>query len=244
MDKIKTVISGSFRKEPEGLNEQYKSLVNNDCEILSPLDINFVSEIDGFVLAEHEKDKDPRDVETAHLEAIEQADFLWLYAPNGYVGISATLELGFAHALGIPVFGEIEPTDLGLSGMVKKVESPAEAIKLVLDSDYPTIPAKGLTAMTAYYKKAAQIRGYDEETIGDTLLLLTEELGELARAVRKHKKLRRDGEYNKDLSIVQELADIQLYLFHLANICEVNLADAVIMKETDNIKEFNRQKLS
>ena len=43
---------------------------------------------------------------------------------------------------------------------------------------------KTLTELQQYYQQKAEERGFDDETAQDTLLLMIEELGELARAVR------------------------------------------------------------
>ena len=72
------------------------------------------------------------------------------------------------------------------------------------------------------------------------MLLLTEEIGELARAIRKDAGLNRDKDYN-NVSILDELADVQLYLVHLANNLNVNLADAVTQKETKNDARHKKQ---
>jgi NTP pyrophosphatase (non-canonical NTP hydrolase) len=92
---------------------------------------------------------------------------------------------------------------------------------------------KGLVALQAYYKAVAKDRGWDNETPKDILILMTEEMGELARAVRKHEGISRDGEYS-NVSVADELADIQLYLLHLSNILGIELADAVSAKIEKN----------
>ncbi|HCZ28561.1 TPA: hypothetical protein DHU97_02350 [Candidatus Saccharibacteria bacterium] len=65
------------------------------------------------------------------------------------------------------------------------------------------------------------------------MLLLTEEIGELARAIRKTTNLKRDEGYG-DISLMDELADVQLYLVHLANGLNVSLAESVSQKERKN----------
>ena len=69
------------------------------------------------------------------------------------------------------------------------------------------------------------------------MLLLTEEIGELARAIRKSEGLKRDAGYN-DVGLLDELADVQLYLVHLANSLGVSLDEAVNQKETKNDERF------
>lgn len=93
--------------------------------------------------------------------------------------------------------------------------------------------AKSLAALQAYYKIVSAEKGWDKEDPKDIMLLLTEEVGELARAVRKHHDLKRAAGY-EGVSIQDELADVQLYLVHLANTLDVELSDAVIAKIEKN----------
>jgi NTP pyrophosphatase (non-canonical NTP hydrolase) len=65
------------------------------------------------------------------------------------------------------------------------------------------------------------------------MLLLTEEMGELARALRKSAGIQRDQGWEGQ-DVAEELADVQLYLVHLANISGIELADAVTNKELIN----------
>ena len=49
-----------------------------------------------------------------HLASLCHSNFLWLICPDGYVGQSASLELGFAIARGLPIYAEHLPDDLTL----------------------------------------------------------------------------------------------------------------------------------
>ena len=69
------------------------------------------------------------------------------------------------------------------------------------------------------------------------MLLLTEEMGELARAIRKIQGLKRDGGYD-DVGLLDELADVQIYLAHLANTLDADLGYAVSQKEHRNQQRF------
>lgn len=66
-------------------------------------------------------------------------------------------------------------------------------------------------------------------------------MGELARAVRKHTGLKRAAGY-KGVSIGEELADVQLYLVHLANSVNIELSNAVTDKEIKNAKRHKKYK--
>jgi len=241
-DAPHVVVCGSFRRAHDDLARDCQALEAAGCRLVSPLSVDFVTEIDGFVLAEHEIQREPRDVELDHLRALEGADFIWLHAPDGYVGTSAALELGVAHALGIPVFASHTPNDQVLQAFVR-VASPSEASELAHASG-PHTPSRPLQALQDYYDRIARKRGYDTESAQDTMLLLTEEVGELARAVRKRVGLSRAGAYPNDDAAAAELADVQLYVLHMANVLDVELGTAVSEKEQENATRAGKSALA
>jgi NTP pyrophosphatase (non-canonical NTP hydrolase) len=230
--RLTAVLCGSFRRDSAGLRQAYEVL-RQHTNLLSPLGVDFLDPAADFVRLPHEAEDAVDTVEERHLAAITSADYVWLHAPGGYVGSSASLEIGHAHALGIPVFSDTAPTDETLAAFVLVVQGPAD-----VPSALRAVPGKGLRALQRYYGRMAERRGWSGETAQDTLLLLTEELGELARAVRKTAGLRRDGDYPA-AAVEQELADVQLYLVHLANTLGVDIAEAVTAKENDNARRFS-----
>jgi NTP pyrophosphatase (non-canonical NTP hydrolase) len=201
------------------------------CELLSPSTIDFVAEVDGFALSAGELSHTPEDIERQHLDLMRHADFVWLHVADGYVGSSAALEIGFAHGLGIPVFAAASPSENILASFVQVVVGPAEACASLRRGNSAD-PGRPLRALQAYYAIAAKRRGYEDESPQDTMLLLTEELGELARAIRKHVGLKRAGD--DDANVAEEVADVQLYLVHLANVLGTDLGEAVTTKERLN----------
>jgi NTP pyrophosphatase (non-canonical NTP hydrolase) len=229
------VLSGSFRRGLEGLRADFSALVAADCEVLSPADVRFVREEDGFVFAEHEIESSASEIESAHLAAIRRADFVWLHVPDGYLGPSGAFELGVAAAGGVPVFARQAPRDVALREYVRVVSSPTEAAAYVRANPI-TEAGAGVRTLQAYYGRAAQRRGWAGESPIESMVLLTEEIGELARAVREHTGLKRRTTVPTDPS--EELADVQLYVVHLANVLGVDLADAVSRKELENARRF------
>jgi hypothetical protein len=102
---LNVVLCGSFYKDPEGLTRACEQLRKLGCRVL----------------------------ELRHLEAIQQAHFVWLHTPNGYVGNIAALEIGFACASGVPIFSSKRPKDIVLQKFVHVVTSPRELILKILD---------------------------------------------------------------------------------------------------------------
>lgn len=238
LKNIKVPLVGSFRKSHDELVNLY-TYAKDTYTLLSPDTVDWDNPDDEFVRAEYDHDLSIAEIEARHLEALRDSDFIILHNPEGYVGTSATYELGFAKALGIPVVSTYPIADEILANFVMAAD-----FLPYKDTGIENTPAlyssgEGVKALQRYYKRAAERRGWDKETAKDTLLLLTEELGELARAVRKHEKLSRDKAY--DVDIAEELADVQLYLVHLANKTGIDLGDAVTAKEIENQRRFEQR---
>lgn len=231
----RAVLCGSFRKDVVGLRAAFEALRDVGCEVLSPGNVAPVSEEAGFVYMVGETSHSPDTLERRHLQSILNADFVWLHAPDGYVGISAAMEIGFAHASGVPIYCARAPADLTLSYFVTVVDTP-DAAALIARHNPVRIPL-ALEALRHYYGRTAVVRKYNNESARDCLLLLLEEVGELAHAVRKQESLTRDHAA-RDVRLSHELADVLLYTVHLANIANVDLTAALIAKETINRDRF------
>lgn len=232
------VISGTFRKDPAGLRLAYQELLDLGCKVLSPRNAHVVGEQDGFVYMAGEQTETPEAIELQHLEAMERAQFVWLFAPEGYVGLSAALEVGFARAAGIPVYSTNSPSDAIVRSLVRVVSSPREVASELKSGSVP-VPQPALQAFQSYYKRVAVQRGYQREDARDCLLLMVEEIGELARAIRKREGIKRHG---KKISEEErsELADVFMYVIHMANILGLNLSEAVRDKELRNLQRVAR----
>lgn len=228
--RLPVVLCGSFRRDIDGLRRAFVELQDSGCVVLSPTNVDPESEQDGFVYMQGESIHTPEALESNHLSAIERAVFVWLHAPDGYVGLSASLELGFASAAGIPVFTESNLADPVLRSFVKRVASPRDAAKSC--GNVGQTP-RTFHAYQQFYRRVATARGYERESARDTLLLMVEEVGELARAVRKGLSLKRSGSpITNDIEL--EMADVVNYITHLSNICNVDLSFAVARKEAAN----------
>ncbi len=231
------VLSGSFRRDLEGLRLIHEELTDLGCRVLSPTHVEPSREVDGFMFMRGEEVEAPERIELKHLDAIQRATFVWLHAPEGYVGLSAALEVGFAHAQGVPVFCRAEPSDITLRSFVHEANSAAEVVSAAKENKLP-IPAPNLRTFQRYYKRVASQRGYERETAQNCLLLMVEEVGELARAIRAREKLVRHGPSGRNGTESQELADVFLYVVHMANILDLDLGSAVRDKEFHNLAKF------
>ncbi len=89
-----------------------------------------------------------------------------------------------------------------------------------------------------YIKKVIDIRGFGEQPVEQQLLLLLEEVGELAKAIRKEATnmcIDKTKLINYD-TVENEIADVFIVLTSICNSRNINLFDAVVNKERINIK--------
>jgi NTP pyrophosphatase (non-canonical NTP hydrolase) len=232
------VLCGSFHRSPADLRRIFEQL-SRRFHVVSPAAIDWVDPSASFVQLAEEVGHSSAEVEIRHLAAIRNADFVWLFCPDGYVGASAAMEIGYANAAGIPVMSDHLPNDEVFRSFVTLVPEGVDAAAMRMQSD----PGRALGALQQYYGRMAERRGWSSESPRDTLLLMTEEFGELARAVRHDLALARDGR-DYEVSAAEELADVQLYLVHLANTLRVDLAAAVTAKEAVNARRASEAEAS
>jgi NTP pyrophosphatase (non-canonical NTP hydrolase) len=80
-----------------------------------------------------------------------------------------------------------------------------------------------------------EARGFADESPKDMLVLLMEEIGELARAIRKNEGIKMAGD-TKRSEMEDEFADCLIYLIDLANHYKIDLEKAFTEKEEKNNK--------
>ncbi len=91
-----------------------------------------------------------------------------------------------------------------------------------------------LNELQEYMKEMVKIRGFDDESVQDTMILLTEEIGELAKEVRKASHIKVDSENKRINNFKQELSDVICYVMCMANIMDIDLIEAIKLKELKN----------
>lgn len=125
---IKVVICGSFRRDSYGLRRVFTQLEECGVRILAPLSLNFIDTAPEIVRTDTDENLDIATLELLHLRAIRDSDFVWLHAPDGYIGLSGSFEVGYCRAKGIPVFSYKLPKDEMLQTQVTVVDSVYAAL--------------------------------------------------------------------------------------------------------------------
>ena len=111
------------RKIVIGSSMKFRSLVKATMKELETLgftplfpNIDYSSEDRDVALTIEEKNKLAWD----HYRAVEEADAVYFILPNGYMGTSCKIELGYALALKKPIYFSEPTNDMGLDGYPKK----------------------------------------------------------------------------------------------------------------------------
>ena len=96
-------------------------------------------------------------------------------------------------------------------------------------STHPTLPE-----LQRYMDEICKERGWTKDSYAEKFLLFTEEVGELAKAIRKTQGLYQELASQKHLELEEEFADVLSYLLDLANYFQVDLETAFREKEQVN----------
>ena len=95
-----------------------------------------------------------------------------------------------------------------------------------------------------YIRKVIELRGFSEQNIEKIMLLLTEEVGELAKAIRKDKtSMSIDKSKIKNYDTIEsEVADVFIVLCSICNKLNIDLFSSLKEKEKENIeRKWNKR---
>lgn len=96
-----------------------------------------------------------------------------------------------------------------------------------------------LNELQVYEDLLVKVRGFEDESAQDLMLLLTEEVGELAKEVRKAStKIKMDVTSSKMVNLEEELSDVFSYVLAIARFYDISLIDAFKSKEEKNMKRI------
>jgi len=95
--------------------------------------------------------------------------------------------------------------------------------------EHPTLPG-----LQRYLDEVCKERGWTKDSTSEKFVLFIEEVGELAKAIRKAAGLYEEQAKQRDMSLEEEFADVLSYLLDLANCFQVDLEQAFRAKEQIN----------
>lgn len=125
---IKTVVCGTYRRDINGLKNLILELETCGVRVLSPLSVDFTATDSSFKRAQSDENLSIALLEEFHLRAVRESDFVWLHAPEGYVGLSGSFEIGYARAMHIPIFSLQKVTDEMICTQVQLYPSVFQAL--------------------------------------------------------------------------------------------------------------------
>jgi hypothetical protein len=137
--RVTATVSGSFHRSMGAIQDAVYALTDLGVTVLSPSDPRVVDEFGDFLFVASDYTRALRLVESRHLAAIKASDFVWLVAPDGYIGQSAAMEIGYAVATNTPVYSLDVPTDLTLRQYVQVAARLQDAIQRTA-ANPPTAP--------------------------------------------------------------------------------------------------------
>ena len=114
-------LAGSFHRHGAELSDALGELRDSGVLVLSPRDLTIAGADGPFLYTAGDRATSVKGIEDDHLAAICKAGFLWLVCPDGYVGTSAALEIGFAVGRGVPVLSRTRPSDITIREYVEVV---------------------------------------------------------------------------------------------------------------------------
>jgi len=97
--------------------------------------------------------------------------------------------------------------------------------------DFPSDDS--LRKLQAYIWEMNKSRGFNTEDASKKLVMLIEEVGELAKAVRKLSGMK-FTDTTRQTDLAEELADVQIVLLGLASMHDIDMLSAVEAKEAKN----------
>jgi len=115
-------ISGSFRKHLEYILKIKEKLEAQGTKVLSARFTEPKNPGEGFVVFTGEEGLSPLELERHHLKSISESDALIVCDPEGYVGASALLEIGFANAIGKRIVFIEKPEEFMLNTLPAEVD--------------------------------------------------------------------------------------------------------------------------
>ena len=93
-----------------------------------------------------------------------------------------------------------------------------------------------LSELQKHLDEVCKKNGWDKNSVTEVFLLLSEEIGELAKEIRKQTGFKGEKKPKNKDSMRKEFADVLNYVLELANRFDIDLTDAYFEKHAINEK--------
>lgn len=129
-----SLIIGSFRKHYDDMTNVIRLFHEKGIEVLSPKEAEIINPDDEFVVFDYDpKHLTEKELEDLVLEKMHKCHFVYLVNPGGYIGLSASFEVGYCAAHGIDVYA-LEPSTELCAKYIKDFLKPEEMVNLALNA--------------------------------------------------------------------------------------------------------------
>jgi hypothetical protein len=179
---LKATVSGSFHRHMPAIYSAVNELRAANIDVLSPSDPRVVGYLREFLFVASDRTRFKKLVQQRHFDAISNSDFLWLVCPDGYLGLSAAMEIGWALSAGTPIFAERAPIDVTAEDFVQVVPSFRDAITISTTS--PHAHRKSSSILLDPDAMASRVSSAAEQTrsiLTGKLLVSSEEANQTVR---------------------------------------------------------------
>ncbi len=132
--KFRCVLHGSFRKHFAEIQKIYRLFTENGIEVLAPEISGVTGQKDGFTFLDTDKESDPRLIELLYLHNLKNLGpdgFSYFVNPSGYIGASASYELGIAQTTNTKCFFLEKISDHPAYLHTNSVISPEQLVKYI-----------------------------------------------------------------------------------------------------------------
>lgn len=112
--KFRCILHGSFRRHFDEIKRTHRIFSNAGIEVLAPEFSEITGEKNGFILLQGNITDDPRMIELLYLQKLKRLSengFSYFVNPEGYIGKSASYELGIAQISNVRCFFLEKPQD-------------------------------------------------------------------------------------------------------------------------------------
>ena len=92
-----------------------------------------------------------------------------------------------------------------------------------------------LREVQQYIKNVIELRGFGKQPVNEAMLLLLEEVGELAKSIRKSNMAIDMSKLQNYDTVESEVADVFIVLASVCNLLNIDMFQSLRDKETENI---------
>ena len=109
-----------------------------------------------------------------------------------------------------------------------------------MNKKYPNLKPGSVKSLQKYVSDKIIERGFEDETVQESLLLLVEEVGELVKAARKATGMN-VSKYSKEYDMGQEIADVINLIFAVGIKAGIDIEKEFIKKNNEVDKRFYKR---